>query len=52
VEQNFLDVTIPKFYMPNEVEEELTSEFPDDIRSLNGEYNAVDAIYSNYTLNN
>ena len=37
--------------MPNEIEEELISEFSDDIRRLdNGEYNAVDAIYSNGTL--
>ena len=51
VEQNFLDVTIPKFYMPNEIEEELISEFSDEIRRLdNGKFNAVDAIYSNGTL--
>ena len=37
--------------MPNEIEEELISEFSDDIRRLdNGEFNAVDAIYSNGTL--
>jgi hypothetical protein len=53
VEENYLNVTDTKFYMPNEIEQALIDEAGDKITKLpSGNINAIDAIFSNLTLTN